>query len=102
MAHNPAEISASIDGLLASYTRPHQNIPVSETGGKLRCCCGKEDCAYLKYSNVALEGLEKDVRTAATLGQVRLMQDNHIPSLIGLGIVKIFALDIRCRACLVS
>lgn len=80
MAHTtePAqvEIPASIDALLASYTNggPHRSIPVNDTGGtrsELKCCCGSEDCVYLKYSSAALEGLEKDVRTAASLGQVR-------------------------------
>ena len=34
------------------------------------CCCGNEACAYLRHNQDALEGLEKDVRTAARLGQV--------------------------------
>lgn len=37
----------------------------------LRCCCGREDCALLEHNHVALEGLEKDLETAARLGQVR-------------------------------
>lgn len=36
----------------------------------LRCCCGRQDCALLEHNNVALEGLEKDLATAARLGQV--------------------------------
>jgi hypothetical protein len=38
----------------------------------LRCCCGRNDCALLEHNNVALEGLEKDLETAARLGQVRI------------------------------
>lgn len=34
------------------------------------CCCGNDACAYLKKNESALEGLERDVRTAARLGQV--------------------------------
>lgn len=37
---------------------------------RLACCCGRQECAYLEHNNTALEGLEKDVRTAAALGQV--------------------------------
>lgn len=37
----------------------------------LRCCCGRDDCALLEHNHVALEGLEKDLETAARLGQVR-------------------------------
>ncbi|KAJ5698201.1 hypothetical protein N7462_000206 [Penicillium macrosclerotiorum] len=38
----------------------------------LRCCCGRQDCATLEHNNVALEGLEKDLETAARLGQALL------------------------------
>jgi hypothetical protein len=37
----------------------------------LRCCCGQPSCAYLDHNNAALGGLEKDLETAAKLGQVR-------------------------------
>jgi hypothetical protein len=37
----------------------------------LRCCCGQPACAYLEHNNAALGGLEKDLETAAKLGQVR-------------------------------
>jgi hypothetical protein len=37
----------------------------------LECCCGRKDCAYLKHNCTALDDLEREVRTAATLGQVR-------------------------------
>lgn len=38
--------------------------------GTLQCCCGRLDCAYLRHNNVALGDLEKDLETAARLGQV--------------------------------
>ena len=41
------------------------------TSANLRCCCGRFDCALLEHNVVALEGLEKDLETAARLGQVR-------------------------------
>ncbi|KAL2073330.1 hypothetical protein VTL71DRAFT_10654 [Oculimacula yallundae] len=40
----------------------------------LRCCCGRTDCAYLKSNTVALDDLEKEVRTAASLGQALLVR----------------------------
>jgi hypothetical protein len=43
---------------------PEPNMPY------LQCCCGKLECAYLEHNNAALSGLEKDVETAARLGQV--------------------------------
>ncbi|CAI7640125.1 unnamed protein product [Penicillium palitans] len=47
------------------------SIPTHSSGSTtLRCCCGRNDCALLEHNNVALEGLEKDLETAARLGQV--------------------------------
>ncbi|PYI05708.1 hypothetical protein BO78DRAFT_317423 [Aspergillus sclerotiicarbonarius CBS 121057] len=44
----------------------------SDTASPLRCCCGRDDCAFLHHNHVALEGLEKDLATAARLGQALL------------------------------
>ncbi|KAF7511046.1 hypothetical protein GJ744_005592 [Endocarpon pusillum] len=41
----------------------------------LKCCCGRLDCAYLEHNKVALRDLERDVETAAQLGQALL--DRH-------------------------
>jgi hypothetical protein len=56
--------STSIDALLAQ---------VQETGTAERvaqCCCGRPQCAFLAHNSVALEGLEKDLVSAAQIGQV--------------------------------
>ncbi|GMF79622.1 unnamed protein product [Aspergillus oryzae] len=63
-------------------SRPHSPVPASQvpcipthsssTPTALRCCCGRNDCAFLQHNNVALEGLEKDLATAARLGQALL------------------------------
>lgn len=37
---------------------------------EMQCCCGRPTCAFLEHNNVALGGLEKDLETAAQLGQV--------------------------------
>lgn len=34
------------------------------------CCCGQLQCAYLQHNSAALEELEKDLRSAAQIGQV--------------------------------
>ncbi|KAL2042089.1 hypothetical protein N7G274_005277 [Stereocaulon virgatum] len=36
------------------------------------CCCGREVCAYLEHNNAAMEGLEKDLQSAAQIGQALL------------------------------
>ncbi|KFY25262.1 hypothetical protein V493_04737 [Pseudogymnoascus sp. VKM F-4281 (FW-2241)] len=53
------------------------SIPVTPTTPVERdteCCCGRDSCAYLRHNNEALDGLEKDVRTAAQLGQALLVR----------------------------
>ena len=41
---------------------PESSIP--------QCCCGRTDCPFLAHTGTLLEGLERDVQTAAQLGQV--------------------------------
>lgn len=55
------------DGLQLPNIPTHSSAPAT-----LRCCCGRRDCALLEHNDVALEGLEKDLATAARLGQVRI------------------------------
>ncbi|KFY45136.1 hypothetical protein V495_03096 [Pseudogymnoascus sp. VKM F-4514 (FW-929)] len=53
------------------------SIPVTPTlqmERETECCCGRDSCAYLRHNNEALDGLEKDVRTAAQLGQALLVR----------------------------
>ncbi|KAL4743042.1 hypothetical protein BDV11DRAFT_202260 [Aspergillus similis] len=38
----------------------------------LHCCCGQRECVFLQHNHDALEGLEKDLETAARLGQALL------------------------------
>jgi len=65
---------AEVDNLEALMGR----IPVGcLTKPDLHCCCGRTDCAYLKHNCSALDDLEKEVKTAAQLGQVC-----HIPRCI--------------------
>lgn len=40
----------------------------------LQCCCGNTDCIYLKHNCSVLDSVEKDVHTAAKLGQVRCLR----------------------------
>ncbi|KAK5033039.1 hypothetical protein LTR13_007004 [Exophiala sideris] len=39
---------------------------------KLQCCCGRPECAYLENNNTLLGGIERDLETAALLGQALL------------------------------
>jgi hypothetical protein len=42
----------------------------SSSDGKLQCCCGRLECAYLENNSAILGGIERDLETAARLGQV--------------------------------
>jgi hypothetical protein len=65
----------------------------SNAPANLRCCCGRQDCALLEHNSLALEGLEKDLATAARLGQVRsasgksFLSDFHVPGLSGANVM---------------
>lgn len=37
-----------------------------------QCCCGSTDCAHLSRNSELLRSLERDVQTAAQLGQVSI------------------------------
>ena len=39
--------------------------------GSIRCCCGSEECVFLRHNCSVLASVEKDVHTAARMGQVR-------------------------------
>ncbi|RDA84353.1 hypothetical protein CP532_2586 [Ophiocordyceps camponoti-leonardi (nom. inval.)] len=60
---------------MAQYPPPRssswQGCPESVTS-TLYCCCGRVDCVFLKKNCSILETVEKDVHTAAQLGQALL------------------------------
>jgi hypothetical protein len=45
----------------------------------LKCCCGSIECVLLRHNCSVLDGVEKDVYTAARMGQVRcnVSYQNH-------------------------
>ncbi|KAL4801927.1 hypothetical protein BDV18DRAFT_154567 [Aspergillus unguis] len=63
------------EGGAGAFINPEGHIPThssSTTRADLHCCCGREECAFLQNNHDALEGLEKDLETAARLGQALL------------------------------
>ncbi|KAI9855479.1 MAG: hypothetical protein M1824_006075 [Vezdaea acicularis] len=74
-SHSLGQIEAvEPSGLLHAMPHPSDNDIPHPAISDLKCCCGRTDCAFLKHNNVALEGLEKDVQTAAQLGQALLLR----------------------------
>lgn len=59
----------------------NDHIPASDSSNRntetrpaaMKCCCGRPECVYLEHNNAALGGLERDLETAARLGQVRTL-----------------------------
>lgn len=67
-----------IHSFLDQSTALTPSIPL--TRADVSCCCGNEACAYLKHNQSALDGLERDVCTAAQLGKVSLVVSFAAPS----------------------
>ena len=57
--------SATLDSLLSQPLGGMRGMERPAT-----CCCGREQCAYLEHNEAAIEGLEKDLQSAARIGQV--------------------------------
>lgn len=55
-----------IQSFLSSYHEQSEALHIP----RANCCCGNDACAYLKHNQTALDGLERDVSTAARLGKV--------------------------------
>ena len=73
MSHSSGATSVctALDSLLTESTGG-----MKLTDRKTVCCCGRSQCAYLEHNNAALEGLEKDLQSAAQIGQVSPNQSN--------------------------
>ena len=48
-----------------------EHAPAGTQQREIKCCCGSMQCAFLRHNTAALEGLEKDLMSAAQIGQVR-------------------------------
>lgn len=57
---------ADLEAILARIP----NGGAASTTPNLQCCCGRTECSFLKHNCSALDDLEQEVRTAASLGQV--------------------------------
>lgn len=62
-------IPDAIDTIMSSTNE----TPTLTSDMKLQCCCGRPECAYLENNNTLLGGIERDLETAARLGQVRAL-----------------------------
>ncbi|RMY47623.1 hypothetical protein D0864_15038 [Hortaea werneckii] len=60
---------SAIQSFLASYGQSERSVTDNIPHPPASCCCGNRACAYLTHNQSALADLERDVRTAAQLGQ---------------------------------
>ena len=65
----------SLEALMARI--PAHRPATTPSWEMAKCCCGRTDCAFLKNNCSALDELEREVRTAAQLGQVRAFVLHH-------------------------
>lgn len=66
--HIPDDLDAIMSGTNGSHS--------PDPDAKLLCCCGRPECVYLENNNTVLGGIERDLETAARLGQVRAFLHN--------------------------
>lgn len=68
--------------------------------GTLQCCCGNKDCVFLKHNCSVLDSVEKDVHTAARLGQVRgCCQHGYSCSVVAQGVISFLDKEVRRPKC---
>lgn len=67
-SQNLHQLTARIPDVFSDMFVTNENDEHEST--RMKCCCGRSDCAYLEHNNIALGGLERDLETAARLGQV--------------------------------
>ncbi|KAL2055737.1 hypothetical protein ABVK25_003981 [Lepraria finkii] len=63
----PSAASATLDSVLSQSLCGMRSMQRPAT-----CCCGRELCVYLEHNNAAMDGLEKDLQSAAQIGQALL------------------------------
>ncbi|KAK6082707.1 hypothetical protein SCUP234_04031 [Seiridium cupressi] len=64
------EVAADKDAATeAGALLPALAISASNEVAPLKCCCGSAECVFLRHSNSVLDSVEKDVHTAARMGQ---------------------------------
>ncbi|KIX07697.1 uncharacterized protein Z518_02351 [Rhinocladiella mackenziei CBS 650.93] len=79
-ANNDISTPPSMDTRSGHIPETVDNIVTARANGthrsagevKLQCCCGRPECAYLENNNTLLGGIERDLETAARLGQALL------------------------------
>jgi hypothetical protein len=71
---SPSPTIRMADNTDANAGPPHNPVGiVDEAGneaGDLHCCCGKEECVFLRHNCSVLSSVERDVHAAARMGQV--------------------------------
>ncbi|WPH04896.1 Hypothetical protein R9X50_00779300 [Acrodontium crateriforme] len=65
-------MDSALELLLSSSQHCESDTAANIPRPRSACCCGNPDCAYLKHHQSALDGLQRDVRTAGRLGQALL------------------------------
>ncbi|KAK3388499.1 hypothetical protein B0T20DRAFT_425595, partial [Sordaria brevicollis] len=65
---NPSSPAAAMESNGNNSAQGAQQSPA------MRCCCGREDCVYLRHNCTLLKSVERDVHTAAKMGQTLLIR----------------------------
>ncbi|KAK1782250.1 hypothetical protein QBC45DRAFT_8557 [Copromyces sp. CBS 386.78] len=69
-----AELVPQISTPAAAMESNGDNSAQGAQPSAMRCCCGREDCVYLRHNCTLLKSVERDVHTAAKMGQTLLIR----------------------------
>ncbi|RYP11843.1 hypothetical protein DL765_007560 [Monosporascus sp. GIB2] len=68
---NPPSTGAPAPPAETSTMEPHDTTE-AETALPMKCCCGRLNCVFLRHNCSVLDSVEKEVHTAARMGQALL------------------------------
>jgi hypothetical protein len=71
MDEETATARRSLDALSTTQADGMQEHEMLER--EMQCCCGKPQCAFLQHNTKTLDSLERDLLSAAQIGQVWLL-----------------------------
>lgn len=67
MSYSDDEDQPSLESLTQNLSQKRCST-VFLNGRETECCCGRDDCSFTRRNQAMFAELEKDVQTAATLG----------------------------------
>jgi hypothetical protein len=71
--HLPPSDDDATSAMTVQSATSGETVAAGPSSAPIKCCCGSLECVFLKHSYSVLDSVEKDVHTAARMGQVRFV-----------------------------